>query len=58
MREQENSAMVKYLEELQKQDWEEARKKKEQQKKLAVSLFLLKPGNTLLYFNFLNLKRK
>jgi hypothetical protein len=36
MREQENSAMVKYLEELQKQDWEEARKKKDHQKKLAV----------------------
>lgn len=41
MREQENSAMVKYLEELQKQDWEEAKKKKDQQKKLAVCLSVL-----------------
>jgi len=37
MREQENLAMYKYLEQLQKEDWEEAQRKKEQQKKLAVS---------------------
>jgi hypothetical protein len=36
IREQENAAMLKYLEELQKQDWEDMKKKKELQKKLAV----------------------
>lgn len=35
LREQENAAMVKYLEELQRQDWDEAQKRKDQQKKLA-----------------------
>lgn len=35
LREQENSAMLSYLEELQRQDWEEAQKRKSQQKKLA-----------------------
>lgn len=45
MREQENEAMIKYLEQLQHEDWEEAQKRKEQQKKLAVSL---------LFFKFLN----
>ena len=37
IREQENTAMLKYLDELQQQDWEEMKKKKELQKKLAVS---------------------
>ena len=37
MREQENNAMIEYLEKLQKEDWEEAQKRKVQQKKLAVS---------------------
>lgn len=37
MREQENEAMIKYLEQLQREDWDEAKKRKEQQKKLAVS---------------------
>jgi hypothetical protein len=36
MREQENEAMVRYLEQLQKEDWEELKKRKQQQKKLAV----------------------
>ena len=36
MREQENEAMLNYLEQLQREDWEEAKKRKEQQKKLAV----------------------
>ena len=38
MREQENNAMIEYLEKLQKEDWEEAQKRKQQQKKLAVSV--------------------
>lgn len=38
MREQENEAMLKYLEQLQREDWEEAKKRKEQQKKLAVRI--------------------
>jgi hypothetical protein len=36
MREQENNAMLKYLEQLQKEDWDEMQKRKVQQKKLAV----------------------
>jgi hypothetical protein len=36
MREQENNAMLKYLEQLQKEDWDEMQKRKAQQKKLAV----------------------
>ena len=35
LREQENAAMINYLEELQKKDWEDAQKRKDQQKKLA-----------------------
>lgn len=42
MREQENEAMLKYLEQLQREDWEEAKKRKEQQKKLAVSIQIWK----------------
>ena len=41
MREQENEAMINYLEQLQREDWEEAKKRKEQQKKLAVRFFSL-----------------
>lgn len=41
VREQENVAMLKYLEQLQKDDWEEMKKRKEQQKRLAVSFGLL-----------------
>jgi hypothetical protein len=37
LREQENAAMLLYLEQLQKEDWESMKKKKEQQKVLAVS---------------------
>jgi hypothetical protein len=40
MREQENLAMLDYLEDLQKQDYEELKKRKEQQKQLAVSFFM------------------
>jgi hypothetical protein len=40
MREQENAAMIKYLEELQREDWKEAQKRKQQQKNLAVILTL------------------
>lgn len=40
MREQENNAMLKYLEQLQKEDWEEMQKRKAQQKKLAVLILL------------------
>ena len=36
LREQENAAMLQYLEQLQKEDWESMKKKKEQQKVLAV----------------------
>lgn len=36
MREQENAAMLEYLETLQKEDYEELKKRKDQQKKLAV----------------------
>lgn len=39
MREQENEAMLRYLESLQKEDWEEANKRKQQQKKLAVTFY-------------------
>lgn len=46
MREQENDAMIKYLEQLQKEDWEEAKKRKQQQKKLAVKILPI--------FHFLN----
>jgi hypothetical protein len=41
MREQENLAMLEFLEDLQKQDYEELKKRKDQQKKLAVSLILI-----------------
>jgi hypothetical protein len=51
MREQENLAMYKYLEQLQKEDWEEAQRKKDQQKKLAVSLILF---DFLSFFSSLN----
>lgn len=37
MKEQENEVMNKYLEELQSQDWEELKRRKDIQKKLAVS---------------------
>jgi hypothetical protein len=46
VREQENVAMLQYLDELQKQDWEEMKKKKHLQKKLAVS------GGCFLMINF------
>lgn len=36
IREQENSAMLEYMEKLQEKDWEEFLKRKESQKKLAV----------------------
>ncbi len=36
LREQENAAMLHYLEQLQKDDWDHMKKKKEQQKVLAV----------------------
>lgn len=36
MKEQENEVMLKYLEQLQKEDWEEVKKRKDVQKKLAV----------------------
>ena len=36
MKEQENEVMNRYLEKLQSEDWEEAKKRKEVQKKLAV----------------------
>jgi hypothetical protein len=36
MREQENMAMLEFLEDLQKQDYEEIKKRKDQQKRLAV----------------------
>ena len=36
MKEQENVAMISYLEQLQREDWEEAQKRKQNQKKLAV----------------------
>ncbi len=39
MREQENAAMLQYLEQLQKEDWDEMQKRKIQQKKLAVGVF-------------------
>lgn len=41
IREQENSAMLEYMEKLQEKDWEEFLKRKESQKKLAV-IFQLK----------------
>lgn len=37
IKEQENQAMIDYLEQLQKEDYEDAIKKKHQQKKLAVN---------------------
>lgn len=37
MKEQENEVMNKFLEQLQTQDWEEAKRRKEAQKKLAVT---------------------
>ncbi len=41
MREQENLAMLNYLEQLQKEDYDELKKRKEQQKKLAVCFLVL-----------------
>lgn len=38
VREQENAAMITYLEQLQKQDYDEATKRKEKAKLLSVSL--------------------
>ena len=37
MREQENQAMLEFLEQLQAEDYDELKKRKDQQKKLAVS---------------------
>lgn len=37
IKEQENIVMLKYLEQLQKDDWEEMKRRKQEQKKLAVS---------------------
>ena len=39
MKEQENAVMINYLEELQKKDYEDVKKRKEKQKHLAVSRF-------------------
>jgi hypothetical protein len=53
IREQENAAMLKYLEELQKQDWEDMKKKKELQKKLAVRNLMITNyyQNIIIIFN-------
>ena len=52
MREQENDAMIKYLEQLQKEDWEEAKKRKQQQKKLAVKIFSIFQFSQLFLHDF------
>jgi hypothetical protein len=38
-REQENAAMFEYIQKLQEKDWEEFSKRKDSQKKLAVSIY-------------------
>ena len=54
IREQENAAMLKYLDELQKQDWEEVKKRKDLQKKLAVIII---DENNFLKIIILNFKK-
>lgn len=48
MREQENAMMIGHLEKLQKEDYEEVKKRKEKQKSLAVSgcLYILIRNNS------------
>ncbi len=58
LREQENAAMLQYLEQLQKEDWESMKKKKEQQKVLAVrnitSFFLVIAASKQIELRFWN----